>query len=247
MIYASALIEEVSHDLMDQFSGDEYSRWTQADLLRYLNAAEMQTVFFKPQSNVVTGTYRLIAGVAQSLPDGTSSYQTPSAVTLKKAIELISINRNMGTTGLVAGETIYPVDPKEMDSVVPGWRSVTASATVVHSMFDPDDRTSFDVYPAQPTSSMGWIEAIYSAVPDTIAVADDDYEVAITLPDEYGPALRSYMKFRAYARDSKDSTYAYARSLDAWNHFLSLIGRKDLIESRLPSRRAYGNNQPVQE
>ena len=230
---ASELILAVSNDLQDQDSGDEYSRWTEDDLLGYLNDGERAIVFLKPQAYVDDTPFQLVAGVRQSWPSG--------------AIEPIGRMRNMGPTGTTAGERVFLIEPKDMDECYPGWRSATASATVVHFMFDQNDRRSFEVYPPQPTSSMGYVEAPYSKVPPTIVKDGTSYAVSVNLGDEYKEALIAYMKFRTWAVDAQDSQYAYARSADAWQLFLALIGRKDLVESKLPAKgRAYGNSdQPI--
>jgi hypothetical protein len=231
MTTSTDLILEVSEDLQDQWSGDEFSRWSSADLLKYLNDAEKVIVTYNPQSYISTAVYILVAGTKQTLPDGTSSFQSPAAVTHPKAIELIKIHRNMGITGLVAGTTITPIGPRDMDEVYPLWRSVTASATVVHYMFDKEDRTRFEVYPPQPTVSMGYIEAVYSAVPTVITTGGN-----VNLGDEYLPALRAYMRYRAYSVDAQNSQGGYARSLDAWGMFLSLIGQKENQEKSNPTK-----------
>lgn len=220
-----------------------YDRWEEADWLDFLNSGERQLIFFKPSSYPVTGVYQLVEGTKQDLPDGTSSYQNPSASNLAQAVELIDITRNMGAAGTTPGASIHKVNPKDLDELIPDWRSATASATVLHFMFDPNDRTKFEVYPPQPSSSMGWIETVYSAIPTEIAATGNN----INLRDEYVEPLKNYMKFRAFSWDAQVSQFAYQRALDAWNLFLTQIGRKDLVERRLPAKRgSHGNaNQPV--
>lgn len=235
---ASTLIAEVAADIFD---GD-YERWDEDYHLASLNAGERQLVFFKPTAYIIAGVYQLAAGPRQSLPDGTSSYQDPAAATLLKAIELVEITRNMGTDGLTAGTAIVPVEIQDIDELYPGWRAVTAAATVQHVMFDKNDRTTFSVFPKQPSASMGWIEAVYSAVPTAIATVGGSYAVDCNLSDEYAEPLKNYMKFRAYSMDAANSQYSADRALAHWNLFLMQIGRKDLVEQRYPSRRNYGNS-----
>ena len=234
---ASAIITEVAADLLDT----SYERWTEAMLLDYLNAGESHLVYFKPTAYVVTGVYQLIAGTKQALPDGTSSYQNPSAVTLKKAIELIKITRNMGSDGLTSGASIQIVTPQDIDDMFPGWRAVAASATVLNTIFDIKDRTVFEVFPQQPTSSMGWIEAVYSAVPTELAASSE----SINLSAEYAEPLRNYMKYRAYSMDGATSEFASSRAQAHWNLFLTQIGRKDLLENKYKGKPYDGSNQQL--
>jgi len=242
-MYASQLIGEVAADLFDT----GYDRWDEDYHLSSLNSAERQLVFLKPTSYVITAVYRLVAGPAQSLPDGSGSYLSPTGVTHPAAIELVGITRNMGTDGLVAGASIHPVDPKDMDELCPGWRAVTAVATVQNYMFNKDDRTVFDVYPKQPSASMGWIEVVYSAVPPEIASVGGSYDVDINLPDEYTEPLKQYMKYRAYDMDAGVSEYSADRALAHLNHFLTQIGRKDLVEQRYPRRKHGNTDQQLQK
>jgi len=227
-VLASTLIEECAADF-----DTDYGRWSQDNWLDYINAGERQMVYLKPSSYTLDTPFQLVEGILQSLPTG--------------GIELIDIPRNMGTDGLTPGASIFKTNPKDLDDTIPGWRSTTAAATVVHFMFDPNDRKKFHVYPPQPAVSMGYVQAVYSAVPPVITKSGDSYAVAINLSDEYAEPLKSYMRFRANSVDSQVSQFAYQRAVDAWNLFLTQIGRKDLIESRLPAKRGqHGSvNQPV--
>ena len=240
MTTVNGLVERVSAQLFDQWPGDTYARWTAADLINYLNQAEEATVFLKPQAYVVTAVYQLVEGTRQSLPDGSASFVSPAAATHPKAVELVSVNRNMGADGATAGASIFPVDGKEMNDLFPAWRSTTASGVVVHSMFNKNDRTVFEVYPAQPATAH-WIEVIYSAVPPTAAAGG-----SISLGGEYVPALETYMLYQAHSMDAQNSQFSATRAAMLWGKYLSLIGRKDLIEKNLPTTRGSehgGSNQ----
>lgn len=227
------LLAEVSDDLFDDYTASD-ARWSETVLLRYFNAGQRQLVFLKPTAYVMTKVFRLSSGIEQNLPDGTANYYHPSSyITHRRAIELVKITRNMGTTGLVAGETIYPVSLKDMDAMSPGWRSVTEDATVVNYMFDPKYRTSFQVYPPQPASdTRGWVEAMYSEVPAPHTEVGDAMDVG----EEYAEPIKNYMKYRAYGRDAALSKSSLDRSVAYWNLFLAQIGRKDLIEQRFTGK-----------
>lgn len=232
-MYASTIMDEVAADLHDEEALDSDRRWPRTDLLEYLNAGERTLVFLLPTAYVVTGVFQLVAGSKQSLPDGTSSFQDPSAATLPQAIEPISFNRNMGSDGQTPGNAISPIKRDVLDRTVPGWHTATASADIDHSIYDPRDRNNFSVYPPQPSSDMGWIEVPYSAVPpEIVAGAGPDYDVDINLEDSYAEPLKHYMRFRAYSKDSAQSQDAASRALSEWNNFVLLIGRKDMVEKK---------------
>ena len=222
---ASTLIDECEGDLLDP----DNDRWEVSDWLNYLNSAERQLIYLKPTSYALATSFQLVEGVQQSLPSG--------------AVELIDVPRNMGGDGTTPGASIFKISLKDLDETMPSWRGDTASATVVHFMFDPNFRKKFDVYPPQPATNMGYVEAVHSSIPAELSATGD----SIHLDDEYIEPLKNYMKFRALAIDAQVSDYAYRRALDAYNLFVTQIGRKDLVETRLPASRGnYGNtNQPV--
>lgn len=90
-IYASAIFTECDGVLLD----DSKVRWTDAEKLRYLNAGQRQIVIFKPDAYVVNDVYRLVQGTKQRVPDGTTSFLNPSGSTLKEAIQLVKLTRNI--------------------------------------------------------------------------------------------------------------------------------------------------------
>ena len=246
--YASALMDEVARDLLDEATDDTDRRWPKTELLQFLNAGERQLVFLLPTAYVYTNSYRLVEGTKQSLPDGTASYQDPDGATLPQAVELVGITRNMGSDGETDGTAILRVEKETLDNMLPGWHTATASATVDHYTFDPKDRNKFFVYPPQPATgggpTQGWIEAVFSAVPPEIeAAAGPSYDVNINLEDIYVEPLKHYMKFAAYAKNAATSEFDAARAVAEWNQFVTLIGRKDLTERTYnPMRQHSGNS-----
>lgn len=213
---ASQIIESVSSDLDDQDTGDEYARWTEAELLEDLNDGESVIVYFKPEAYQQDLTFLLKEGSRQTLPSN--------------AIEYIKPVSNMGLTGSTEGDSIYPIEGGIMDSAIPGWRSSSKSATTVHVVYDRADRKSFDVYP--PSNGLGYIKVVCSVVPTRLTSPSQE----INLSDEYVQPLKTFMLFKAYYKDAKSSGAALQRAMDAWNMFLALLGRKDLVESKTPPR-----------
>lgn len=184
---AAVLLHDVGND-----------RWSEAEHLAAANDGQKEICIIKPDAFVKTVSYQLSAGTKQNIPDGTSSYQDPDSATIEAGIELLDIVRNMGTDGETAGNVVTLVDMEQLDMALPGWHSVTASATVQHYMFRESNPKVFYVYPKQPSTSMGWIEIIMSALPSNIAAVDN----AITLDDIYFNPLVDYVMYRAYSRDA---------------------------------------------
>jgi hypothetical protein len=215
------IIERVAANLLDT----DYVRWSLNDHLTNLNSAESQIVFFKPTSNTLSSIFQLVQGTRQDIPDD--------------AIELVRITRYCGIDGETDGDEILPATLKDMDELLPGWRTDTANAQPIHSIFNDQDRKKFDVYPPQPDTDMGYIEAICSFNPTPLTSSTD----LINLGDEYVEPIVNYMMFAAYSRDTASSMYAAERAVAHWNLFLSQVGRKDLIEQQYPKKRQdqYGN------
>jgi hypothetical protein len=233
MTSAADIIADVASDIEDT----AYETWSQDDHLAYLNAAENLIAVLKPDSYNPDLIYQLQAGTRQQIPDGTATFLDPDGNTLPRAIEVIRFGRNMGSDGETPGADIKLIAQSDMDEACPDWRSDIEDPEIIHAIFDKNDRRRFEVYPPQPSSGMGWMELIATAIPTPIEKDGDSYDVSINLGDEYLQAIRAYMKFRAYGRDAKWSQFAAQRALDAWNLFVTMIGRKDLIEKQLPAMR----------
>ena len=233
----STVISEVSTDIFDPSN----VRWSESVLLDFYNAAERQITYFKPTSYIVSGVYELAEGTKQDLPDGTNSFQDPDSNTLEQSIELIRVTRNMGTDGATVGDDVYTVTPADMDELYPGWRSATASATVVNVIYDPKIRIGFEVYPPQPSSSRGWLEIIYSGVPTPAT----DTSESMNLRTEYAEPIKNYIKHRVYSLDSLNSQYAASQAIGFWNLFLAQIGKKELIEREYRGANSGNSDKPI--
>lgn len=233
-IYASELFTECDGVLLDTSK----TRWTDAEKLRYLNAGQRQAVIFKPDVYTLSEVYKLAAGTKQSVPDGTSAFQTPAGATIKECIQFLRLVRNMGTNGLVAGPAITPVGMDFMDAYNPDWHSATGNAVVKNYIFNEEDPRHFYVTPPQPAANQGYVEAVFSANPaPVVAAAGPSYDVAITISDVYKDVLVHYILFRCYAKDAAMSPYNAARATEFWNLFVLGLERKDLV------RKEYSPNQ----
>lgn len=229
-IYASAIFTEIDEILLD--TGKD--RWPDEEKIRYLNAGQRQAVILKPDVYTVSTVYKLAAGTKQSVPDGTSAFQTPAAVTIPECIQFLRLIRNMGTTGLVAGAAITPVGMDFMDAYNPTWHADSASATVKNYVYNEEDPDHFYVSPPQPGTSQGYVEAVFSASPaDVVAAAGPSYDVAITISDVYKDILVNYILFRCYAKDAAFSPYNASRAVEYWNLFVLGLERKDLVSKTM--------------
>ena len=185
------------------------TRWSQSELLSWINAGQLEIATLVVNSNAVTVPHILQPGAIQGGPDD--------------AIRIVEFVRNMGPTGTTPGAAIRQIDRKTMDRYFPTWTEDTPSSTVVHAMYDAvDNNSTFYVWPPQPAEPQ-YIEIIYAQIPPQIP----NYAIGtkITIMDYYRNALLDYVLYRAFAKDS-DSANQAQRSQNHYQMFMQAIGEK---------------------
>ena len=150
-ITGNELITRAANQLQDP----DHTRWSMAELLNYINDCQRDIVMRKPDAYTKSeSTVLAISECKQSLPSD--------------AIMLLDISRNLGTDGSTLGRAITRIERPVMDQQWPDWQTDTGAAEVQHYMYDEKDPLNFYVYPPQPAASPGYVELIYSAVPDPV-------------------------------------------------------------------------------
>ena len=168
-------------------------RWTEAELLRYINDAQREVVNFKPQASADHSNIQLATGTEQSIPD--------------VALSLIKVVRNMSATGSSATgkKSIRLVDEDILNSIEPDWHDPTVTgdaahgSVIKHYVFDPDDPRKFYVYPGVKDGENAYVELITSRSPTDLSATSS----TIYIDDIYGNALVDYVLFRCYMKDSE--------------------------------------------
>lgn len=206
-IAASVIIGRAATVLRDQ----GYTRWTQPELLGWLNDGQNAIVLQKPDACVVNASLKLTAGTKQTIP--------------ANGVALVDVVRNMGTDGTTPGNVIRLVDRAALDARRPGWHSETPATAVKHFTFSDADPKHFYVYP--PSDGNGYVEAIHSASPTPCA----DTNATIAVDDVYQGALQDYILFRAYSKDA-DSAVNAQKALAYNNLFRASLGLKAQAEWR---------------
>ena len=208
----SVAVSTIAADAAELLLDTGYDRWDQDFHLESANEAERQAVILKPDVYVVTSSFQLVQGPKQSLPT--------------TAIQLERITRNRGVAGSTDGAEITLINRDDLAAVRPDWHADTyESTTVEHYMHDEKDPLTFWIYPAQ-TSSPYYVEAIYAAYPTPITAIGNN----INLADIYRDLIKHYMVFRAHALDAANSQFSAQRAVQAWNLFVTMLERKDLVE-----------------
>lgn len=191
-------------------------RWTDAELILWLNDAQTEIVLYKPDAGAVNATVTLVTGTKQTLPSAGN--------------RLLGVVRNMSaSSGGDGGRVIRAVSREILDSQEPNWHdpAVTGSAahgtTQKHYCYDEQDPTVYYVFPGVSGSS--YIEIVYSAVPDDVASGDD-----IGVADIYGNAIIDYILYRAFQKEAEYSA-TNARADKQYGLFLSAVTGKSQLDA----------------
>jgi len=206
-IKAVDLINKVAVTLLDP----TFVRWTQQELLSYLNDAQRQIVMFRPDANTVNATHTCTASAKQTLPDA--------------ALRLVNVIRNKD------GRAITKVDRAILDVQLPTWFETAITADgVKHFVHDPADPKVFYVFPKPTTNNE--VEIVYSTSTADIAITNFTSDTqAIKLDDIYANAIMDYMIYRAY---QKDSEYAnLSRAAAYYQSFFQSIGVKAQMDGAI--------------
>jgi len=184
-------------------------RWTEAELLRYINDAQREIVNLRPDASATTANVALVVGTKQSLPAG--------------GLRLIKVTRNMSDAsgGATGKRAIRIVDREVLDSQEPNWHDPTVSGdaahttTVKHYVFDEDDPRSFYVYPGASSTST-FLEIVYSAAPTDLA----NTSATLYIDDIYANAVIDFVLYRAYMKDAEFAGNAQRAS----SHYQLFVG-----------------------
>lgn len=217
MATGQSIIDEVRDQINDTTAT---YRWSDTELLRYLNAAQRQIVMLVPEANTVEQMVTLAQQARQTLPSG--------------GIKFLRVSNNVNPSGDARTGPVRYVERDVLDTQFPGWEYTTA--TVVpgvtanffqHYAHDPREPAVFYVYPV-PTSGSQKAYVVFSKNPTALAVVGDTF----ALGDMYINAAVDYMIYRALTKEGR-YTLPETKSLQLWNNFLRSLGLKVEAERRV--------------
>lgn len=180
-VTAKTIIDKATIQLTDLTN----IRWTRSELLSWLNDGMRQIVLIQPSASSTTSVVKLQAGTRQYIPDD--------------GWLLLSIYRNMGTTGTTPGRAIRIISREILDGFNPNWNTDKATAEVRNYIYTNQDQLAFYVYP--PNTGTQYVELNYSAQPTDLTAETQ----VIPIFDVFQSALVDYILYRAC---SKDAEYA---------------------------------------
>jgi hypothetical protein len=183
---AQTIIQSAAETLQDLSA----VRWSTAELVRYLNAGQLETVVLRPDANTVNATFTCAAGAKQALP--------------ANAVRLLDVTHNVAATS--SRGVVRMINRNLLDNQVPNWHAQTGSVNIKHFMLDVVDRNTFYVFP--PAFDTAQINIVYAAYPTPVAIpAANTTFTAVTgniaIPDIFANALVDYVLYKAFAKDAE--------------------------------------------
>lgn len=184
--------------------------WSYEELLAYLNESYGSIVGLKPSAGIIREEIELVPGTKQVMPAG--------------SINLVSVERNIAPVTT----PIKSISMDALDSLVYDWHSssVEENAGVPTSgielyCYDEKEPDVFFVYPGAVSGNKVDVQYRKSIERHDInaGLSPDD---EIRLGDEYIPAIKNYIAFKAFSRDT-DNTIDVNRATNHLNVFNQLL------------------------
>lgn len=186
-------------------------RWSDQDLLGWLNSAQLAIVAVRPDAKSVRVDMLLAAGAEQALP--------------AEGLRLLSVLHNVGGRGI----TLISRDELEAGDLY--WQTAKPRDQVKHYMFDADTPRLFDVYP--PAVAGTKVRVSMATTPKACETLTSN----IDLDDLYEGALIDGVCSRAWMQDG-DNPNDKTRAADHLALFMQgLTGKTQADESRRPQRK----------
>ena len=209
-----ATVQEIFDEARRIFHDEDSSnyRWTDAELIDYINAGLRQTVQLIPESNTIetiedTGTSRISR---QVLPAG--------------GIKFIKVGRNYADDGTTPQGTVRYVEKDVMDTYDPDWEYTLAAGVVdganyfQHYLHDSREPRVYYLYPP-PAADNKRLAVVYSAVPTEMTIVGDTFP----LSDDYINAIIQYIVYRALTKESRQ-TLPSAYRQELWQNYVTALG-----------------------
>lgn len=226
-ILAVDIVAEARVNLGDQ---DEV-RWSQSDLLGYLNDAQREIAILRPDASVSVTALQLTANA--------SRHALPATAT-----RLIKITRNMGADGTTPGRAITLAQNDEVDRVDPNWHTATAAAAIEHFVYDGKSPKVFYTYP-RPNAAL-YVEAHLAVPPADATINGVDGETVdsvISVDDVYKTAILDFIEMRARMKAS--DSFDEVGGDRAYGRFLNRLGLKVVADKATDPNRQAPPKQPL--
>jgi len=186
------------------------TRWTNEELIGWLNESYQAIVQIKPDASSINASVSLVQGTRQEIP--------------QDGLRLIDVVRNTATASDKLG--ILVTTRRALDTTRRGWHADEQSVNIEQYVFDDQDPTRFYVYP--PAAAGAEIELIYSSTP-TPHNQDQGLEALrnepLRLNDSYAPVITDYILYRAYSKDAEHAANLNRAQMHMQS-YMSALGQK---------------------
>ena len=192
---------------IDYDRGDE-ARWTDAELIRWINDFRIALVTRSPNSCAKTAAVTLAAGSHQTIPED--------------GVALFDITRNIKANGQ-PGKAIRRTDRQDLDDAEPDWHMQTPRSEVIHYTYDDRNPKEFYAYP--PAVAGTKVEMVYPAIAPEVDSLNDILDIGLE-------SLEAAVNYVAYRAKSKDSQYANAaEAAGYYQAFEAALGLKQQAQT----------------
>jgi hypothetical protein len=186
-------------------------RWSDAELVRYINAGVRQIIVLQPEANIVERRLSLALSARQTLPAA--------------GVKFVRVSANSPAPD-TRGAQIRYVERDALDTFEPAWETISATGgQLVHYLHDPREPGVFYVYPV-PTQGMH-AYVVFSEIPAAAAANGDSPLSAV-----FDNGLIEYAVYRALTKDSRYGVSG-ERATQLYNKFLLAINEKPVVEYRV--------------
>ncbi len=212
---ATKTAQDVLDRVVKQLQDDTNVRWTEAELLDYINDGQRDVVRLRPDASVSNIPIQLTVNeTLQSIPATGERF--------------IKLTRNMGSDGSTPGNAISVVEMDVLDQQNRGWHGDAGVTVVKHFCFLDEDPTKFYNFPRSHASTQVWVQALFSIAPTDVANA----AAVIGVSDLYMGSLIDYCLFRAF---NKDAEYAanQTKSDKHLSNFAEFLGMKRAMDTSI--------------
>ena len=177
------------------------TRWSDAELLDWLNAGQTAIVVRVPAANTIFTSLALAAGAKQSMPE--------------KAITLVDVFSDGN------GNAVRLMSRDQLTRTVPRWMKAASNGVIEYAAYDPRVPDVLWVYPNAAASDT--LDIAYSEPPPAATTGAGN---KIQVPDQYADALLDYVLYRAFQKESEHTGDAApaAIHLQAFSYHLEPLG-----------------------
>lgn len=192
-------------------------RWSDSEILHYINAAQRQIVTLVPEANVIESI--------EDLGSNTDARQTLPA----GGIKFVKISNNFSDASTRKGPVRY-AEKDALDSWDPDWEYTPGSDGdnyFKHYCHDAREDDVYYLYPP-PAVSNKFIGLVYSKIPDDLA----DLHADLSLDDDFFESYVDYVVFRALSKEGRYSLPDRERDR-LWAKFLQSLGLKHVAETNI--------------